>query len=96
LTALGDLPSLPLLDDLTRGGWILSSKLVDASGAAVARPSCNPKAPDCTPAADLFQRVLYQPDGRFWLFQWIESAIFVGMSLILLGAVTWWVSRRLT
>jgi hypothetical protein len=39
---------------------------------------------------------LYQPAGRFWLFQGIESAIFLGLAAILLALAVWWVMTRLT
>jgi hypothetical protein len=38
---------------------------------------------------------LYQPADRFWLFQGIESAIFLGLAVALLALSVWWVRRRL-
>lgn len=40
------------------------------------------------------QWVLYQPAGRFWTFQFIETGIFVGLSAALLALVVWRVRRR--
>jgi len=39
---------------------------------------------------------LYQPADRFWLFQGIESAVFVALAAALLGLTIWWVQRRLS
>ncbi len=39
--------------------------------------------------------VAYQPANRYWTFQWYETAIFVGLALILAGFCFWWVPRRL-
>jgi hypothetical protein len=38
---------------------------------------------------------LYQPADRFWLFQGIESAIFLTLALALLGLAIWWVTSRI-
>jgi ABC-type transport system involved in multi-copper enzyme maturation permease subunit len=40
--------------------------------------------------------VTYQPADRYWAFQWYETAIFVGLAVILVGFCFWWVRRRLT
>jgi hypothetical protein len=39
---------------------------------------------------------LYQPAGRFWLFQEIESAIFIVPTMALFGITVWWVRHHLT
>ena len=39
--------------------------------------------------------VTYQPPGRYWTFQWLETGIYVIAGLALLGACTWWCVRRL-
>jgi hypothetical protein len=44
---------------------------------------------------DLYMTTLYQPASRFWIFQGIESAIFLGMAAILLGITFYWVTRRI-
>jgi hypothetical protein len=40
------------------------------------------------------QWVEYQPAGRFWTFQLVESAIFVGLAAALLAFVVWRIKRR--
>jgi hypothetical protein len=37
----------------------------------------------------------YQPADRFWTFQWIETGIYLGFSLLALFAAFWLVRRRL-
>jgi hypothetical protein len=44
----------------------------------------------------LYNTVVYHPAGRFWLFQGIESLIFVALASALLGTTAWWVRNRLT
>jgi hypothetical protein len=39
---------------------------------------------------------IYQPASRYWLFQGIETALFVVLAAMLLLAAVWWVRRRLT
>jgi hypothetical protein len=40
--------------------------------------------------------VAYQPGSRYWLFQGIETAIFVALALGLIAFSVWFVRRRLT
>lgn len=37
---------------------------------------------------------VYQPDTRFWTFQWIEAGWLLVLALLLLGATVWLVRRR--
>jgi len=39
--------------------------------------------------------VEYHPADRFWAFQYVEAAIYLGLSVILLAVVVWRVRRRL-
>lgn len=43
----------------------------------------------------LYNTTLYQPVSRFWPFQFIESAMYLGMAAVLLGVAIWWVLKRL-
>ena len=36
----------------------------------------------------------YQPAGRYWTFQWYETAIFLALALALAGFCVWWIRRR--
>ncbi|HXP21066.1 MAG TPA: hypothetical protein VN840_15595 [Streptosporangiaceae bacterium] len=40
------------------------------------------------------QLTTYQPDSRFWPFQWIEGGWLLVLSLLLIGATVWLVRRR--
>lgn len=40
--------------------------------------------------------VTYQPAGNYWPIQAYETAIFLGLALILTGLCFWWVCHRLT
>jgi hypothetical protein len=40
------------------------------------------------------QLTTYQPDGRFWLFQWIEGGWLLALSLLLIATTVWLVRRR--
>jgi hypothetical protein len=39
---------------------------------------------------------VYQPADRYWLFQWLETGIFIGAAVALIGLAYWWLARRLT
>ncbi len=38
---------------------------------------------------------VFQPDDRFWTFQWIEAGIFFALALILFAFSAWWLQTRL-
>jgi hypothetical protein len=59
--------------------------------AAVDQGSIN----TCLHDAGLLNTLVYQPAHRFWLFQGIETAIFLGLAALLLGLTIWWVQRRI-
>ncbi|HVA91885.1 MAG TPA: hypothetical protein VNL71_18820 [Chloroflexota bacterium] len=39
--------------------------------------------------------ISYQPADRYWVFQGIESTLFVGMAAGLLVLAAWWIRRRI-
>ena|GEM_PF-2834925 len=41
-------------------------------------------------------RELFHPAERFWLFQGIETALFVALAVLLLLAAVHWVRRRIS
>lgn len=47
-------------------------------------------------SAGLREVVTFQPSNRYWPFQYYETAIFIGLALVLAGFCFWWVRRRLT
>ncbi len=38
----------------------------------------------------------FQPASRYWSFQWLELAIYLGVALVLAGSCVWWVRHRLS
>ena len=97
---------------LRSGEFVLSNSLVNASGQVVNTVGCNDgvrvshsSTPPSPAAIEHAYRVclsqyrmvqVYQPDSRYWPFQWYETAIFVSLALILTGFCFWWVRRHLS
>jgi hypothetical protein len=92
---------------LQRSDWVLNSGFRDhlghpvnpidvlrlcgvAHGANVARLS-----ESCLQQHGIANVVTYQPGTRFWLFQGIETAIFLGLAVGLLALTVWWVRERI-
>ncbi len=83
------------------GVWVLSSQPVNAAGHAVARvPAACQRAfssqvgafLSCLSRQGVKIAVTYQPDSRYWDFQWIELGAF----LVLAGLLAWFCVRRVT
>jgi ABC-type transport system involved in multi-copper enzyme maturation permease subunit len=53
-------------------------------------------AAQCLGALDLHVTASYQPNHRYWLFQWLESTIYVALTALLAAVGLWRVQRRLT
>jgi len=49
---------------------------------------------DCLVQHGIYNHAVYQPAERFWAFQWIEFAIFAGLSVALLALAVSLVRRR--
>lgn len=73
---------------------------ISASGAPV--PSGRAQAPSANPCLAMLanlgyrQRLSYQPANRFWLLQWVETALFLALSALLTWFCFWWTRRRLS
>jgi hypothetical protein len=84
--------------------WTLDEGFSDAGGVRLDRQAYNildHKARDAGVDVTTYMHdqgihrwVDYQPAGRFWTFQLIETAIFAGLATILLALVIWRVKRR--
>ena len=74
------------------GAWVVSNNFYDAAGHVINNIRCGSDAQTCM--AQYHQIVTYQPDSRYWAFQSYETAVFAGLSLILIGLCFWWISRR--
>jgi hypothetical protein len=90
-----------------RGDWIIHSRIVDGTGRTVSDETVlstcgiGPKTPKtdvlgCLAAHGYHQVDAYQPASRFWAFQTIEAAIFLGLAATLLVLAFYWVTRRAT
>jgi ABC-type transport system involved in multi-copper enzyme maturation permease subunit len=83
------------------GAWVLSNQTIDTAGhpfTGSATQACLGGSQQACNASigglHLRQLVTYQPASRYWAFQWYETAIFVGLALLLVWFCYWRVSRR--
>jgi hypothetical protein len=91
LSFLGQRPTIAGLK--VPGAWVTSSSdLLTSNGQPVdttAYGKCVSgaidAAADCLAKLDLHVRITYQPMDRYWTFQWLESALFLGVALLLAG-----------
>jgi len=104
LTANWD-PSQSLMSPISRADWQFSQNFVDTNGHALSDPQVYSACAGVQTKGDFFQclhthhwliALVYQPADRFWLFQGIETAIFVALALALLWLTVWWVRRRIS
>jgi hypothetical protein len=81
------------------GRWILSQTMTDPSGTVVDSIRISSDDP-CVATRSCLSgyrlTTVYQPADRYWTFQWMEFAIFVGLGLGLIGVTYWWLRRRLS
>jgi hypothetical protein len=85
------------------GDWVVSRGVFSAQGAKLS-PGSGTQA-TCEPAdaarcvaeygAGAYNQELFQPADRFWLFQGVETALFVLLALVLLATAVRLVRRRL-
>ncbi|MEV0846087.1 transporter [Streptomyces sp. NPDC049954] len=83
--------------------WTIAEQTLDATGRpAHAMP---PAYTDCDSIkacvdalaeADYHQRVTYQAAGNFWVLQWAETGVFLGLAVALGALCVWWTRRRLS
>jgi hypothetical protein len=69
-----------------RSDWILDRDVYDGTGQVVVGGGdifCDPPCPDY--GEDWYNVHLYQPAGRFWLFQYIETGLFAALAMVLLA-----------
>ena len=84
---------------LSSQDWVIAQGYIDAQGnkhdGYVGCKSNQPSVQcfQANGAQALF--VSYQPADRFWTFQWIETGIYLGFSVLALCAVFWLVRHRL-
>lgn len=85
--------------------WLITQDLSDAHGHPVhnlpsVADACGSSVqqklgdPSCLAQHGVFNHAIYHPASRFWLFQGIEAAIFLGLALALVGFAAWWIRER--
>ena len=83
---------------LSNQDWQVASGYIDAQGnrSTDLREGCtrDETLTQCLQANGVQANYLtYQPGDRFWTFQWIETGIYVGFSVLALFAAVWLVRR---
>ena len=99
----GHLALLPGAAAAPPGAWVISSgQLTTPDGRAPssepAGPCADPPSPAAAQACNDYiesrhfrQTVTYQPASRYWLFQLVETAIYLALALALAGFCFWWI-----
>ena len=85
------------------GDWVISRAVYSAQGVKLTPGSGSQALCDQTTAASCvakygagaYNQELFQPADRFWLFQGIETALFVVLALVLLAIAVHLVRRRI-
>jgi hypothetical protein len=86
------------------GAWVVSgSQLLAADGEPVDQDSYDncinagfDGVADCIAKLDLHVDIAYQPVDRYWSFQWLESALFLGLAALLAAVGRWRINGRRT
>jgi hypothetical protein len=85
-----------------QGAWVLSGQVIDATGhpfQATATPACTgTNFSACQASLSQFHLrdlISYEPASRFWTLQWVETGIFLAVTLALAGTCIWWLIRRI-
>jgi hypothetical protein len=78
-----------------RTAWLISEYPSDAHGHRIEpirsclRPCLLPEKPKVE-----WIHSVYEPASRFWTFQGIETALFLGLALAFVGFAAWWMRSR--
>jgi hypothetical protein len=85
----------PAASQIPQGSWIVSSRITDPTGHSVGAIRITPADPcvanhNCL--AGYHQTITYQPPSRYWPFQWDETALFLGVAVVLIGFCFWWIN----
>jgi hypothetical protein len=95
--ALDQGPTPPIT--LGKEDWQIASGFLDAQGNRTDGVYCNGtgQTPQQCMQADGYRGyyLAYQPADRFWLFQWIETGIYLAIAAVAVALTAWLVRRRL-
>jgi ABC-type transport system involved in multi-copper enzyme maturation permease subunit len=96
-------PPMSLFGYTKPGAWVVSAErlpILKADGSAYTQKeneACFTGTPakdfECLAAKNLHFDLTYHPASRYWTFQWIETAIFLGLALALAGVCFWRIPR---
>lgn len=81
--------------------WVISENPSDRFGhpVSVLAGFCSKAqviSGNCLPhKASGYMHVVYEPASRFWLLQGLETAMFGGIALVLIGFAVWWAHERI-
>ena len=90
------------------GAWILSSGAINAAGQTVSTlpdaclgattlgPKIGSSPGPCLQSHGFREAITYEPAGRYWPLQGIETGIFLALALALAGSCFWRLGRRRT
>jgi hypothetical protein len=87
------------------GDWVIDNTLVDSQGHVLSNDELLALCPkgasrgifeQCLQAHNFRNVTYYQPADRFWLFQGMESLIYLGLSILLISVTIWWLKHKLT
>lgn len=79
------------------GAWVTStSRMLTPTGQPVDQAQYNACLAACLPSLKLHVTVAYQPGTRYWTFQWLESTLYLCVSLLLAAFGLWRIQRRPT
>jgi ABC-2 family transporter protein len=78
------------------GGGGAGGGVGGGSAHSQAPASVTQRLQDCvaTVGKSYHELVTYQPGSRYWLFQWSELAIYVGIAVVLAGFCVWRIRRH--
>ena len=88
------------------GGWLLSSRTVDASGRTVDAIPLTPQDPACAPGQGIepcmaeIERLGYRqvsthhPPSQFQQLRWTEAALYAGLTAGIVAFCFWWLRKR--
>jgi hypothetical protein len=101
-------PAAVAAQQIANKDWIISDSYADLAGNVVSGGdptfrACVGEAGNrmgdaidsCLSEQGIVNQVVYHPASRYWLFQGIETALFLGLAAALLGLTACWVTRRI-
>jgi hypothetical protein len=83
------------------GDWVFSDRIINQAGHAVSgrflgQGACLQSRSSAACIGKLREVLVYQPASRYWAFQSYETAIFLGLAVILGAFCFWWMRGRIS